>query len=276
MDALFRQVSYGTSKLVTNSYSTSFSAGVRCLHPKIRDAIYSIYGFVRFADEIVDSFHQYDKKKLLDRFIDDYYQAITNKISLNPILNSFQETVRTYKIDDELVQAFLKSMRWDLEKKIYTEAEIKEYIYGSADVVGLMCMKVFVAGNDELYQKLKPNAMRLGTAFQKINFLRDLRQDTGTLNRVYFPVLNTKPLNEDTKTQILNEIYEDFREAAKGIKQLPSEAKWGVYTAYFYYLALTSRIKNTKAEVLKNRRISVPTALKIYLLIKAYFFAKIK
>lgn len=276
MDPLFRKVSYDTSKLVTNSYSTSFSAGVKCLHPKMRDAIYAIYGFVRFADEIVDTFHDYEKEKLLKKFIADYYDALNDKISLNPVLNAFQETVRTYNIDDVLIKAFLQSMEWDLSKKSYTDSEIREYIYGSADVVGLMCMKVFVAGNNELYGKLKPNAMRLGTAFQKINFLRDLRQDTGTLDRVYFPVLNSKPLNEDTKTQILNDIYEDFSIAAEGIKQLPAEAKWGVYTAYFYYLALTGRIKKTKAEVLKNKRISVPVPVKMYMLIKAFFYAKFK
>lgn len=274
MDSLFKKVSYKTSKLVTLSYSTSFSVGVKCLHPSLRDAIYSIYGFVRFADEIVDSFHEYDKERLLNKFIEDYYDALNTGISLNPVLNSFQETVKNYGIEDELVQAFLKSMKSDLQKTNYTETEIKEYIFGSADVVGLMCLKIFVSGNKDLYKKNMNYAMRLGTAFQKINFLRDIGQDTMGLHRIYFPVLNEKQLNEETKNQILKEISEDFKYAAKGIKQLPSKAKWGVYVAYFYYLALTRRITKTKAEQLEFTRISVPSAEKIYFLIKAYFYYK--
>ncbi len=274
MDPLFKKVSYKTSKLVTLSYSTSFSIGVKCLHPSLRDAIYSIYGFVRFADEIVDSFHEYDKERLLNKFIEDYYDALNTGISLNPVLNSFQETVKSYGIEDELVQAFLKSMKSDLQKTNYTETEIKEYIFGSADVVGLMCLKIFVSGNKDLYKKNMNYAMRLGTAFQKINFLRDIGQDTMGLHRIYFPVLNEKQLNEETKNQILKEISEDFKYAAKGIKQLPSKAKWGVYVAYFYYLALTRRITKTKAEQLEFTRISVPSAEKIYFLIKAYFYYK--
>ncbi len=275
MDPLFRKVSYKTSKLITLSYSTSFSIGVKCLHASMRDAIYAIYGFVRFADEIVDTFHDYNKEKLLNKLVEDYYDALKTGISLNPVLNSFQETVKKYGIEDELVQSFLKSMKSDLLKTNYTETEIKEYIYGSADVVGLMCLRVFVSGNDELYQKNMPYAMRLGTAFQKINFLRDIGQDTLGLQRVYFPVLNEKQLNEETKKQILTEITEDFKFASKGIKQLPAKVKWGVYTAYFYYLALTRRITNTKAEQLKYKRISVPAYQKILLLIKAYFYSKL-
>jgi len=274
MDPLFNKVSYKTSELVTMSYSTSFSIGVKCLHPSLRDGIFAIYGFVRFADEIVDTFHDYDKEKLLNKFIEDYYDALNTGISLNPILNSFQETVKKYGIEDELVQAFLKSMKSDLQKKSYSEIEIKDYIYGSADVVGLMCLRVFVSGNEELDERNKLYAMRLGTAFQKINFLRDIGQDTFGLQRVYFPLLNENPLNEETKKQILEEISEDFKFAEKGIKQLPEKAKWGVYTAYFYYLALTNRITKTRAEQLKYKRISVPKVIKIYLLFKAYFYSK--
>ena len=273
MDPLFNKVSYKTSELVTMSYSTSFSIGVKCLHPSLRDPIYAIYGFVRFADEIVDTFLDYDKEKLLNKYIEDYYYALNAGISLNPILNSFQETVKKYGIEDELVQAFLKSMKSDLQKKSYSEIEIKDYIYGSADVVGLMCLRVFVSGNQELYEKNRLYAMRLGTAFQKINFLRDIAQDTYGLQRVYFPILNENPLNEESKKKILEEISEDFKFAAKGIKQLPAKAKWGVYTAYFYYLALTNRITKTKAEQLKYKRISVPKGIKFYLLFKAYFYS---
>ncbi len=276
MDPLFNKVSYKTSELVTLSYSTSFSIGVKCLHPSLRNAIFAIYGFVRFADEIVDTFHDYDKEKLLNKFIADYYDALKAGISMNPILNSFQETVNKYAIEDELVQAFLKSMRSDLQKTTYSEAEIKDYIYGSADVVGLMCLRVFVSGNEELYQKNKIYAMRLGTAFQKINFLRDIGQDTFGLQRIYFPILNEKQLNEDTKKQILEEISEDFRFASLGIKQLPSKAKWGVYTAYFYYLALTKLITTTKADQLQYTRVSVPNLKKFYLLFKAYFYSKFR
>lgn len=274
MDSLFKKVSYKTSKLVTSAYSTSFSIGVRCLHSDIRDAIYSIYGFVRFADEIVDTFHDYDKAKLLEKFISDYYEAVQNGISLNPVLNAFQDTVKKYDIDDALIQAFLNSMKWDLYKTTYNESEIKEYIYGSADVVGLMCLKVFVSGDHKLYENLKSYSMRLGSAFQKINFLRDIGQDTLGLHRIYFPVLNNSDLNEDTKKILLQDINEDFAYALKGIKQLPATSKWGVYTAYFYYLALTSKIANTKAESLKSKRISVSAVWKLLLMLKAYFYSK--
>jgi len=244
--------------------------GVRCLHPSIRNAIYSIYGFVRIADEIVDTFHEYNKEKLLTDFERAYYEAIDEGISLNPILNSFQKTVKSYNISDELVQAFLKSMKSDLYKTKFSETEIKEYIYGSADVVGLMCLKVFVNGNEAQYEKLKPYAMRLGSAFQKINFLRDLKHDSTDLHRTYFPVLKTEPFNEHTKNIILNDVSEDFRIALIGIRQLPGNARLGVYTAFLYYKSLTKRIKQVQAEQIMKERISVPNYLKILLLCKAY------
>jgi len=276
MDKLFQDVSFQTSRLVTKSYSSSFYVGVSSLHPSIQDAIFSIYGFVRFADEIVDTFHEFDKEKLLSDFERQYYEAINERISLNPILNAFQETVRKYKISDDLVKAFLKSMKSDLFKTKFTELEIKEYIYGSADVVGLMCIRVFVNGDDEEYEKLKPYAMRLGSAFQKINFLRDLKHDTAELHRTYFPILKTEPFNESTKKIILEDIYEDYRVALIGINKLPLNSRKGVYTAFLYYKSLTKRIENTKAEKLLQVRISVPNYIKTLLLFRAYFYIKLK
>ena len=274
MDALFNEVSFKTSRLVTNAYSTSFSIGARCLHPSIRDAIYSIYGFVRFADEIVDSFHGYNKQLLLEEFENQYYKALQEGISLNPVINSFQYTVRKYQIMDELIQSFLSSMKSDLYKCRFAEEEIKDYIYGSAEVVGLMCLKVFVNGDEEEYYRLKPYAMRLGAAFQKINFLRDLEHDTLNLHRVYFPILKKKEFDEHTKQSILNDIYEDYRIALEGIKLLPECARLGVYTAYLYYIALTKKIESTPAEKLIHTRIRVPNAWKVLLFGKAYLTLK--
>jgi len=275
MNELFEDISYRTSRLVTNAYSTSFSIGVRSLHPSIRNAIYSIYGFVRLADEIVDTFHEYDKSKLLADFEHAYYEALKDRISLNPVLNSFQETVRKFNITDDLVQAFLNSMKCDLNQTKYDEKGIKDYIYGSADVVGLMCLKVFVNGNKTEYEKLKPYAMRLGSAFQKINFLRDLQHDTNDLHRIYFPILKSEPLNKENKKTILNDIMEDYRVAMIGIEKLPKEAMTGVYIAYLYYRALTKRIQLLSAEDLMSKRISVPTYEKILLLCRAYIYTKL-
>lgn len=276
MDKIYHKVSFETSRLVTRSYSTSFSIGVRCLDPSIRDAVYSIYGFVRFADEIVDSFHGFNQEMLLDEFEDDYYRALNAGISLNPILNSFQHVVKIYHIDDNLVQAFLKSMRSDLSKQKFNNHEISEYIYGSAEVVGLMCLRVFVKGDDELYRELKPYAQRLGAAFQKINFLRDLQHDTEELKRSYFPILKDNPLNEESKKTILNEIYQDYRQALLGIRKLPRESRLGVYTAYLYYRKLTSKIAKTKAEQLMQKRIRISNTMKIMLLGKAYISSKLQ
>lgn len=274
MDALFNEVSFRTSRLVTNAYSTSFSIGAKCLHSSVRDAIYSIYGFTRFADEIVDSFQGYNREYLLQEFESQYYKALEDGISLNPVINSFQCTVSKYQIQDELIQSFLSSMRSDLYQSNFAEEEIKNYIYGSAEVVGLMCLKVFVNGDDDEYNRLKPYAMRLGSAFQKINFLRDLKHDTNNLHRVYFPILKTHKFDEMTKKHILDDIYEDYRIALDGIKLLPECARLGVYTAYLYYKSLTKLIEATPAERLINTRIRVPNAKKVILFGQAYLTTK--
>jgi phytoene synthase len=259
MKDLFDRVSNDCSKLVTKSYSTSFSLAVNMLSPIIRSDIYNIYGFVRFADEIVDTFHDYDKEKLMEHFERDYYLSKEFGISLNPILNSFQQTVNKYKIPDEMVQAFLKSMKADLFKTEYqTKAEYDEYIYGSADVVGLMCLKVFVNGNDEMYEALKDAAMRLGSAFQKVNFLRDLKDDYEVLNRSYFPNINLGELNAASKQIIIDEIEDDFDFAYKnGILKLPVEAKFGVYMAYRYYRRLLKKLKAVPSEKIMDTRIRI-------------------
>jgi len=276
MVKLFHDVSFKTSRLVTSTYSTSFTIGVKCLDITIRDAIYSIYGFVRLADEIVDSFHGYDQKELLELFEQEYYLSMEKGISLNPVLNSFLRTVKQYNIDDSLVQTFLRSMYCDLYQQNFTEHEIGEYIHGSAEVVGLMCLKVFVDGDEHKYNRLKPYAMRLGAAFQKINFLRDLKHDTGLLHRTYFPILAKEPLNERTKEVILNDIFEDYTFAEKGILQLPDCARLGVYTAYLYYRSLTRQIQQTKPERLLKERIRVSNMEKMALLCKAYLYTKLQ
>lgn len=258
MKKLFDEVSFKCSVLVTKSYSTSFSMAVYMLAPSIRDAIYSIYGFVRFADEIVDSFHGFDKENLINDFENEYYKAQKFGISLNPILNSFQQTVDKYNIDDDLIQSFLKSMKMDLVKSNYNhKQEYEEYIYGSADVVGLMCLKVFVNGNDQKYNELKFEAMRLGSAFQKVNFLRDLKDDNLVLNRNYFPGVNLNSFDENAKTRIIKEIEEDFQIAFQGIKKLPLEAKFGVYTAYVYYKKLLNKLEKTPSHKIGTERIRV-------------------
>lgn len=276
MKQLFDSVSINCSKLVTKSYSTSFSLAVKMLAPSIRDAIYSIYGFVRFADEIVDSFHNYDKEKLLKKFEKDYYKAYKNDISLNPILHSFQATVKKYNIDDGLVQAFLKSMKQDLYKTRYnTVEEYNEYIYGSADVVGLMCLKVFVNGDEKRYIELKDAAMSLGSAFQKVNFLRDIKADTFQLNRNYFPNINIYDLDNLSKSKIIKEIEDDFEKAYQGIKKLPVEAKFGVYTAYRYYKSLLNKLKKTPSHLIVNSRIRVSNPYKMGLLAKSFVTYKL-
>lgn len=273
---LFDQVSFKSSKLVTKEYSTSFSIAVNMLAPSIRDAIYSIYGFVRFADEIVDSFHDYNKVDLLNEFELEYYKAMTNGISLNPILNSFQQTVKKYNISDDLVGAFMKSMRMDLYKNEYhTQQEYQEYIYGSADVVGLMCLKVFVNGDDQKYNELKDAAMSLGSAFQKVNFLRDLKDDVNDLSRTYFPGINLKSLTPENKQVIIDEIEHDFKLAYAGIVRLPNEAKFGVYTAFVYYKSLLQKLKNTPSHQIIEKRIRVSNPAKVGLLAKSFFALKL-
>ena len=271
MKKLFDQVSENCSKVVTESYSTSFTLATKMLDSSIRQDIYNIYGFVRFADEIVDSFHDFDKQDLLNLFELDLKKSIKDKISLNPILNSFKKTFNKYEIDYKLVNSFLKSMKWDLNKKQYlNKEEFNEYVYGSADVVGLMCLKVFVKGNQKQYNELKPYAMSLGSAFQKVNFLRDLKADHDGLNRSYFPNLNIEKFDEESKKIILNEINKDFSHALKGIFLLPSSARFGVYTAYKYYLKLLNKLRNTNPLKIKSTRIRVPNYQKINVLARSY------
>ena len=271
MKKIFDEVSYSCSEKVTKTYSTSFSLATRLLSENIRRDIYNIYGFVRFADEIVDSFHDYNKKELFKDFSIDLNKALKNKIHLNPILNSFQHTFHKYDIDISLVDAFMKSMKMDLSKKKYsTVKEFKEYIYGSADVVGLMCLKVFVQGNKKLYLSLKENAMSLGSAFQKVNFLRDLKADKEDLNRSYFPNTSFKNLDEKNKGFIISDIENDFSKGLEGIKNLPIEAKFGVFMAYRYYNQLLKKLKKTPATEIINRRIRVPNLKKIELLTRSY------
>ena len=275
MKHIFDDTSFYCSKIVTKNYSTSFSLAVKMLSPKIRTGIYSIYAFVRFADEIVDSFHGYDKVALLNKFEADYYTSLENGISLNPILNSFQNTVVKYNITDNLVQAFLTSMKLDLNKNDYkTVDEYNSYIYGSADVVGLMCLKVFVNGDDEKYANLKDAAMKLGSAFQKVNFLRDLKDDYEILNRSYFPGVDLKQLSSNAKQQIIAEIEDDFDKAYKGIKKLPLEAKFGVYTAYVYYKRLLHKLKKTPSKDILTTRIRVSNPMKLSLLAKSFLVFK--
>ena len=271
MKSIFDKVSADCSKNVTNSYSTSFSLATKMLSKSIRQDIYNIYGFVRFADEIVDTFHDYDKKELLNRFIDELNFSLKNKISTNPILNSFQYTVNKYKIDYGLIDSFLKSMKMDLKKiKYNSEKEYKEYIYGSADVVGLMCLKVFVSGDEETFKKLKPSAMALGSAFQKVNFLRDLNADFHELNRTYFPNLDFKAFDDQSKMLIMEDIENDFRKALKGIYELPNNSKFGVYAAYKYYKRLLVKLKRTSYVKIKNERVRVPNYQKVDVLARSY------
>ena len=271
MKALFDTVSSDCSKLVTKSYSTSFSLATKMLAPSVRSHIYNIYGFVRFADEIVDSFHDYDKEVLFDTFEKDLYQALEHKISLNPILNAFQHSVHQFDIDYALIAAFMKSMRWDLHKTQYqTEQEYKDYIYGSADVVGLMCLTVFVKGDEKEYNRLKPAAMALGSAFQKVNFLRDLKADFQDLERTYFPGVDFSQFDEASKKRIIEEIENDFKVALEGIFELPHDVRFGVYTAYKYYSKLLVKLKKTPSLRIQDSRIRVPNYQKMGVFAKSY------
>lgn len=277
MKKLFDDVSFKCSVLVTKSYSTSFSLAVNMLSPSIRDGIYSVYGFVRFADEIVDSFHGFDKQTLIEDFEKDYYKTQKFGVSLNPILNSFMQTVNKYNISDDMIQSFLKSMKMDLVKSTYnSKEEYNEYIYGSADVVGLMCLKVFVNGNNAIYEELKDEAMRLGSAFQKVNFLRDLKDDNLILNRNYFPGFDLKSFDENSKKMIIQEIEEDFNVALQGIRKLPMEAKFGVYTAYVYYKKLLRKLENTPCHKIGSERIRVSNYTKGILFANSFVTYKLK
>jgi len=267
---LYNSLSFDISKLVTKAYSTSFSRSVSFLDREIRDAIYSIYGFVRLADEIVDTFHDFDKHLLIREFEDDFYRSLQDGISLNPVLNSFRLTVKKYGIDDSLIQAFLKSMKLDLQKLEHsTKEETDEYIYGSAEVVGLMCLKVFVNGDEAMYHELENPARKLGSAFQKVNFLRDLKNDTQDLKRQYFHNLAGKDFTEQVKTEIINEIEEDFSSSVGGMKKLPGNARLGVLIAYYYYLSLLRKIRRTPADRLLQKRIRINDSVKLLLLLKA-------
>ncbi|MCZ2100185.1 MAG: phytoene/squalene synthase family protein [Chitinophagales bacterium] len=270
MKQLFDELSYSVSKITTQKYSTSFSLGILALKPSIRSAIYAIYGYVRLADEIVDSFHDYDKTKLLNRLKIETENALNEGISLNPILQSFQETVNKYAIDKSLIDQFLHSMEMDLQQMDYNSELYKEYIFGSAEVVGLMCLQVFTDGNKKKYEELKPYAMKLGSAFQKINFLRDLKDDYQILGRSYFPNIEMNIFDNQVKNQIEDEIGEEFKEALIGIKMLPNSSKFGVYLAYKYYLSLFQKIKKKTSKEIMNSRVRVPNSEKAYVAFKSY------
>ena len=269
MKHLFDNVSYQVSKITTKTYSTSFSLGILTLHKSIRQPIYNIYGFVRFADEIVDSFHNYDKSKLFNKFKQDVFLAIEDKISLNPILNSFQETVNTYNIDLSLINNFLDSMEMDLSEKIYNEEDYNNYIYGSAEVVGLMCLKVFVNGDETLYNNLRPSASSLGSAFQKVNFLRDANIDYSLLGRTYFPDVQMNNFSQADKLKIEKDIEIDFENALVGIKMLPRFSRGGVYLSYLYYYHLFRKIKSLPSSKLLDERIRIANIEKIFLMFKS-------
>ena len=270
MKALFDSVSIRASGMTTKAYSTSFSLGILGLDKKYHDPIYAIYGFVRFADEIVDSFEGYPQKELLERFWKDTHLALDEKISLNPILNSFQQVVNTFEIDRDLIETFLKSMEMDLYKNDYDEAGYKAYILGSAEVVGLMCLKVFVDGSEERYQILKKPAMQLGSAFQKINFLRDLHADYKKLGRTYFPGVDLNNFNETVKTEIEADIDIDFMAGYEGIKQLPKGARFGVYIAYVYYYSLFKKIKKTHCDIILSQRVRISNKRKYGLFVSSF------
>lgn len=270
MKELFDEISIKASKLTTKAYSTSFSLGIYCLHRSLRDPIYAIYGFVRFADEIVDSFHDYNKRHLFDEFKADTWKAIERGISLNPILNSFQNVVNKYTIDRELIVSFLNSMEADLEVQEHSEESYKHYILGSAESVGLMCLHVFANNDKSLYDRLKPSAMKLGAAFQKVNFLRDLSADYQVLGRVYFPNVDFDSFKASDKLEIEADIDKDFADARAGIIMLPGSARFGVYLAYIYYLNLYRKIKRTPVDAIFHKRIRISNFRKFTLMLFAY------
>jgi 15-cis-phytoene synthase len=269
MMQLFHEVSMECSRITTEKYSTSFSSSIRLLHKDLRTPIFNIYGFVRFADEIVDTFHEHDKQVLLNEFKAATYDAINRGISLNPILHSFQLTVNQYQIDHALIDAFLYSMELDLDKRKYDRAGYEEYIYGSAEVVGLMCLHVFCNGDKTEYEKLKPAARSLGAAFQKVNFLRDLKADYEGLDRIYFPGCDFRNFTNKDKAQIEADIQKDFDDAYAGIVVLPLKARFGVYVAYKYYLSLFKKIKKIQPQKIMEERIRIPDYGKVYILAKA-------
>ena len=269
MKAIFDKVSNDCSEITTKAYSTSFSLGIKILDKSLHNPIYGIYGFVRFADEIVDSFHNYNKKELFNKYKSDTYLGIKNKISLNPIINSFQEVVNKFEIGHSLIESFLDSMEMDLEDQNYDENTYKKYILGSAEVVGLMCLTIFVNGDQNKYNELKPYAMKLGSAFQKINFLRDVNDDYKTLGRTYFPEVNMENFNKSDKVKIENEIENEFIEGLKGIRMLPNTSKGGVYLAYKYYYNLFKKIKKIPAQQILEKRTRISNLRKFTILISS-------
>ncbi|MDT0552396.1 phytoene/squalene synthase family protein [Urechidicola vernalis] len=275
MKKLFDNSSFKCSKLITNTYSTSFSLGIKLFHPNVQNSIYKIYAFVRYADEIVDSFHKYDREELFIEFEKDYEKSLRRRISLNPILNAFQEVVLKFELQD-LVQDFMRSMKADLYESDYTSTlSYEEYIHGSANVVGLMCLKVFVEGDIEEYNRLKSYAMKLGSAFQKVNFLRDLKDDYEILGRSYFPELSLGNLDADSKLKIIEDIEEDFHEAYKGIVLLPKKCKLGVYVAFTYYRILLRKLKKKNVNYILNERTRISNPVKVSLLCTSYIRYKL-
>ncbi len=268
MISTFHEVSHECSRLTTKRYSTSFSSAIKLLHKDVRGPIFDIYGLVRFADEIVDTLHDFDKATLLANFKAETYAAIENRVSLNPIIHSFQRTVNRYNIDHKLIDAFFRSMEFDLEKGQYTTTDYQEYIYGSAEVVGLMCLYVFCDGNKDSYELLKPSAQALGAAFQKVNFLRDVKADYQQLNRVYFPGVDFNSFTHEMKSLIESDIAKDFADAYNGILKLPLSARFGVYLAYKYYLSLFKKIKAVKPQRILEERIRIPNYMKLWLATK--------
>lgn len=276
MKSLFDNLSVEVSRMTTRSYSTSFSLGIYFLHDRLRDPIYSVYGFVRVADEIVDSFEGYDQAYLLEKFKKDTYEAIEQRISTNPVLNSFQQVVHDYKIDHDLIETFLQSMEMDLQKVDYNSEKYQKYILGSAEVVGLMCLHIFTEGDSVKFEELKPYAMKLGAAFQKVNFLRDLKDDYHVLGRTYFPGVDMSDFSSVAKRQIEKEIEEDFRIALQGIKKLPSSSKGGVYLAYVYYQSLFKKIKKLPAQRVLSGRIRINNGKKFGLMINSLVECKMR
>ncbi len=273
---LFNQTCFECSKIITQKYSTSFSLGIKAFNKKFRMPIYAIYGFVRFADEIVDTFHEQNKGKLIEDFKQQTFEAIKIGISLNPVLQAFQETVNTYKIENELIKAFLRSMEMDLDKTTYNDATYNAYIYGSAEVIGLMCLRIFCEGDETLYNTLTPKARSLGAAFQKINFLRDIKADYEERGRTYFPDVNFEAFSVADKKMIEDDIKKDFDDGLSGIKALPDGSKLGVYIAYIYYLQLFKKIKNTSPETIADKRIRVSDTHKLWLMMQAILKNKLK
>ncbi|GAB5522569.1 MAG: phytoene/squalene synthase family protein [Roseivirga sp.] len=275
MMELYDQTTFECSKLITQRYSTSFTLGIKTLNKKFHYPIYSVYGFVRYADEIVDTFHDFNKKELLDSFRQDTYKAIADGVSLNPVLHSFQAVVNKYHIEQELIDSFLHSMELDLTEQDYTKDGYEEYIYGSAEVVGLMCLRVFCEGDKALYDSLLPPAKKLGSAFQKVNFIRDIKSDYEERGRVYFPGVDFNEFSKSAKEKIEADIQQDFDDALDGIMRLPAGAKMGVYLAYRYYLKLFRKIKNCPASRIKEERIRIPDARKMGILLSTYFQARL-